>query len=189
MRDHQRREAPLVQLREERRGSRRILATPRRQRAHIGVGIAVGQRADLRDQPRQLCVDAETERSQLCDGFERTAATRARCGPLRQRGDRSQRNGVVALAEQDHIAVSEVRLRRRALLRPLPAGERDQIGIGGIARARIASAHALEALAPALRRERLGVVVQREEVELRAVACEVAGVGRGVRARAAEHGQ
>ena len=74
-------------------------------------------------------------------------------------------------------------------LRPLPAEERDQVGCTRFTRTRLALAHGGERVAPDAWRERFGVVGERPEVERRAVAREVAGVGLRVRALAARERQ
>ena len=106
-----------------------------------------------------------------------------------ERGDRPPRELVLGEAREHHVLVSVVGFRRAADLRPLPAHEGHQVGVRPVAGALVALAQALLAGGPHRGGERLGVVVEREEVELRAVAGEVAGVGRRVRALAGEDRQ
>jgi len=67
-------------------------------------------------------------------------------------------------------------------LAPLPAEEGDEVRVRGIAGEIVALADRLLGLLPAPRARRLGVIVDRPEIERRAEAREVAGVGDGVRA-------
>ena len=81
-----------------------------------------------------------------------------------------------------------VRLGLGADLRPFEAHERDEIGIARIAGDGVALTDRLLRLAPVRGRQGLGVIGEREEVERRAEAGEVAGVGERVHALAVHEG-
>src|SRR5262249_53257073 len=158
VRDHERRVSPLTQLGEQLGGRRRVLAAVGGELARVDAGRAVGELRHLADVPEEVGVGSEPERAEQ---RERTERLRGALRPaLRQRRDRARRHLVVRLPEQDHVAVSVVGRRGGPHLRPLPAEEGDEIGVGGIARPCVALAHALPGLAPALREEPLRVVVQ-----------------------------
>ena len=74
-------------------------------------------------------------------------------------------------------------------LRPLEAGECDQVRIGWGARHGVALPDRFLGLPPTARIERFRVIGERVEVELRTEAREVAGVGGRVGAFPAEQGQ
>ena len=82
-----------------------------------------------------------------------------------------------------------VGFRREADLRPLVAGECDRIRLLAPGRHRVALTHRVPAHLPGSRVERLGMVGQRVEIELRAKPGKVAGVGRRVHALASHQGK
>ncbi len=101
------------------------------------------------------------------------------------RGDRTGGQLVLGGSLEDHAAVPEVRLGRAAGLAPLEAHEGHQVRVVRVAGQGVAGADALLGGLPVGGQHRLRVVREREEVEARAVAREVAGVGRRMRALAA----
>src|SRR5436309_1437703 len=105
------------------------------------------------------------------------------------RTDRAARHAVLGRVAEDHVLVAVVRLRRLPDLRPLPAEERDQVGVLRIARERVALPDRLLRLRPVRGCDAFGVVVDAPEVEVRAVAREVAGVGGRMRALALHEGE
>jgi hypothetical protein len=85
--------------------------------------------------------------------------------------------------------VPVVRLGRGTDLGPLPAEERHDVGALGRAGDGIALADHLRGLAPAARREALGVIGDRPEVESRAEPREVTGVRRRMQPLAIRDGE
>jgi len=98
-------------------------------------------------------------------------------GALGAGTDRTGRQFVLGRAREDHAAVAPVAFRSESRLAPLEAHEGHQIGVAGVAGHVVALAHAFLGGGPVVGEQRLRVIGEGEEVEVGAVACEVAGVG------------
>ncbi len=105
------------------------------------------------------------------------------------RCDRPPGDPILFELQQNDVLVAVVFLRSGSDLRPLPAEEAHQVGGLGIARQILALTNRALRLLPLVRSQPLGVIVDRPEVERRAVAREVAGVGGGMGALPLEHRQ
>ena len=190
VRDHERREAPLRELLEQHVRRARVLAAIRGELARVDADRAVRDAGERVGEPAEIQVVAPAERVDVARARDAIEPLEERhAAAVGQRGDRTRRQLGLGEPREDHVPVSVVRLRRRPDLRPLEADEGDQIGVARIARARVALAQALLRRLPVRGRERLGVIVEREEIELGAVAREVAGVGGRVGALARHHRQ
>ncbi len=187
--DDERVEPPLAELLEELVRQGCVLAAVMRQLARVDAGGAVRHAGDLGKQAEEVGIGAEADHAQQLGRPEKPAWRRTTKHAGRQRRDRPRGQRLVRQPAEDDVLVAEVRLRRGAGLRPLPADECDEVGVLRIAGARIALADALFRFLPARRRQALGMIVQREEVERGAVAGEVAGVRRRVHPFAAEERQ
>ena len=157
-------------------------------RVHVRVRVAARHRGALGLEAREVVETPAREQRDEAERIRRAAAAHEEA----RRVDRPLRDALVLGVGEHHVLVAIVVGRRGADLRPLPAEERDGVGVGGVARDGVALADRLHRLAPVPRRDALGVVVDRPEVERRAVTREVAGVRRRVRAlapdrRDAEH--
>ena len=153
-----------------------------------GDGILVQQ--SEYDQPEEVGVFIEPEPAERpAHAPQHPGRRRPRLRAPRQGADGAAGDLAVRQAREDHVLVSVVGLRGGARLRPLPADEGDQVGIRRIPGQGVAAARALLDALPALGREALGVIRDREEVEPRAVAGVVAGVGGRVGTLTAEEGQ
>ena len=128
VRDHDRVEAPLVELREQLGG--RGAPTRGSRRGSSRTGTPVGHGCGTSDvsrmkRARSRPPSSRTESANRPRAAARAAAAAPRRRPRRAaRPDRPRRDLVVVEVAQDHVLVAVVVRGRRADLRPLPAEER-----------------------------------------------------------------
>jgi hypothetical protein len=187
--DDQAGQLPLGQLLVQLARCRRVLAAVGRKLRAGHAARAVGHVHHLRRQPQEVAPAAQQVAPQTFEDARGSHASRPLHGAVGQRRDGASGDLVVAQTGDDHVAVAVVGVGIGAGLGPLPADEGHQVRVLRITGLGVALAHAVDGLAPARRREALGVIVQREEVQVRAEAREVAGVGGRMGALAPEHGK
>ncbi len=181
--------APLRELLEEHLRGRRVLLAIGGQLARVDPARTHRCVGELADPPQEVGVGRVAEGEQRLDAAREPEEARALHHVVGEGGDRSRGQLVVALPGEDHVLVAEVTVGGRARLGPLVADVGDEVRGLRIARAFVALAQALDRLAPARCGEPLGMIVQREEIEAGAPAREVARVGGGMHALAAEQRQ
>ena len=186
--DHQAVDVPFSQLFEELCGCGGVLAAVGRELAGWYAAGTVGYLVHLLDQPQEVRVLAQPQRTQPLGGLYGPQRAQTPHGAVGQRGDGPRRDVGVAQAAQDHVAMAEVGLRCSPCLGPLPPHECHEVRVLGCGLG-VALANTLDRFAPARGRQAFRVIVHRVEVERRAVAGEVAGICGWMRALAGERGQ
>ena len=168
---------PVTQFGKQLPGGGGALGTVRGQVGHVHTLVAGPCQRALERVARKVLHPLVADESERHDG------TRSEIQRLQQIGGasrgglyRSRRDFIVRQPAQDDVLVAPVVLHRAADLGPLPAQEGHGVGIVRVLRARIAVADGLDGLAPAPRCQEFRVIVDRPEIQRRAVACEVAGV-------------
>ncbi len=109
--------------------------------------------------------------------------------PARPRCNRARRSLFIPGVPKNHILVAVMRRPLPANLRPLPAQKGDHVRIRRIARRIVALPNRTARLLPLDRSHPLGVVVDRPEIQRRAVARKITGIRRGPRPLALQHRQ
>ncbi len=181
--NHDRVVPPLVELPVQLTGSRRGLDAILREIASVHARLAQIEVRALREELREVVVALVARRKDEGADSQRREVHPAP-GPLQgaERRDGTRGNQIVLGVRQDDVLVAVVVVGGVADLRPLPAQVGHRVGVARVAGDVVALADRLDRLPPVARRDALGVVVDGPEVEGRAVAREVAGVGRGMRA-------
>ena len=190
VRNHQRVEPPFVELLEQRVRARRALTAGQRELPAVDAFGAHRITSVLADVPGEIEIGllvGERARGNRQERPERAELRKRAIGDAGRR-DRPGGKLVVGVVFEEHVLVAEVLFGRQADLRPLESGERDDVRLLALGD-RVALPNRLPRHLPRAWIERLGVVGQRVEIELRAEAGEVTRVGRGMHPFASHQGE
>ena len=188
VRDHDRFDAPVVELLEQ--DVRRVdeLLAIEGQVAHGDAQRARVEIAALLEEAGEAVHARLAERMQECAALQRAEGVAGGDPRPGARGtDRPGRDLAVLEIAQDDVLVAVVLIGGRTDLRPFPAEEGDRIGLFTRARDVVAGPDARDRLRPVGGGDALGMVVDRPEIEGRAEAREIASIGGRMGAIAAGH--
>src|SRR5262245_51194557 len=192
VRDDDRLETPLRELLEQLAGGVRGLAAVVGQLTRVDARGAERNLGELVLEAPEVVValavrEIEDRKTQALP--ERRALAEGADQALIERAHGASRDAILGRLAEDDVLVPVMVGRRYADLRPFPAEKRHQVRVRRVSGHRVALPDRLLRLPPVRRGDRLRVVGDRPEVEVRAEAGEVAGIRRRMGALALEHGE